>query len=145
MSLTGEKSLRALALRSGVEPSKLYKQLKSEVKVESVVSVCRAYNLTMLPVFVAAGFITEGEAQTMAVEAALQNATDRQLAEETLRRAVAGSEQPAGVEASWEPERPNVTPIGQTEDLHTTSVDWGKMAADKKTDRKSPDENLRTP
>lgn len=91
LALVGEKSLRAMAMKAGIEPSKLHRQLDSGVKVETIVQICRAYNAPMLPAFVLAGFITEDEATSIQVEAALAKATERQLVEETLRRVMNGS------------------------------------------------------
>jgi hypothetical protein len=91
LALLGEKSLRAVAINAGIEPSKLHRQLQSGVKIESIVQICRAYKVPMLPVFVLAGFITEDEANTIQVDAALAMASERQLVEETLRRVMNGS------------------------------------------------------
>ncbi|POH63606.1 MULTISPECIES: hypothetical protein [Cryobacterium] len=91
LALVGEKSLRAMAMKAGIEPSKLHRQLLSGVKVETIVQICRAYNAPMLPAFVLAGFITEDEANTIQIGAALAKATERQLVEETLRRVMSGS------------------------------------------------------
>lgn len=84
---TGAPSLRAVAFRSGIEPSTLNRQLKAEPKAGTVVAICRAYGLSVNEAFTAAGFITEDEAVVMGVDAALRQATGAELARELLRRA----------------------------------------------------------
>ncbi|WP_139344470.1 hypothetical protein [Rathayibacter sp. VKM Ac-2630] len=86
--LAGTKSLRSVALAAGMHPSTLVRQLDGEVKVGTVVAICRAYGAPILPAFVAAGFITSDEAERTSTEAALRDASDRQLAEEILRRVI---------------------------------------------------------
>lgn len=83
---TGGKSLRSIAAEVGMEQSTLSRQLSGEVKVQTVVEICRAFKLPMVEAFVAAGFITQDEAGSMEVESALRAATDRQLIMELLRR-----------------------------------------------------------
>lgn len=77
-----------MALAAGMHPSTLVRQLDGEVKVGTVVAICRAYGAPILPALVAAGFITRDEANSATVEVALVEATDRQLAEEILRRVI---------------------------------------------------------
>ena len=84
--LTDGASFRSIAERSGLEPTTLTRQLKGELKVQTVVSICRAYRGNLLRAFVAAGFITEQEADSMAALAGIVKATDTELAEEILRR-----------------------------------------------------------
>lgn len=87
LRMTGEPSVRSLALETGIEPSTLARQLGSgDAKVQTVVAICRHFNLQMLPAFVAAGYITEDEAQTI-TSFNIHSLTDRELAEEILRRA----------------------------------------------------------
>lgn len=88
LDFVGERSLRAVATRSGIEPSKLHRQVANELKVQTVVQICRAYDAPMLTAFALAGFITEQEGDSLSIEAALGRASTRQLAEELLRRAV---------------------------------------------------------
>lgn len=97
----GERSLRAVAIRSGIEPSKLHRQLSNELKVQTVVQICRAYDAPMLTAFALVGFITEEEGNSLAIDAALKQASSRQIAEEILRRSI---EDTAAEAASAEPE-----------------------------------------
>ena len=83
---TGAPSLRAVAVRSGIEPSTLSRQLKAEPKAGTVVAICRAYGLPVIEAFTAAGFITESEAAAMGMDAGLRQATGVELARELLRR-----------------------------------------------------------
>lgn len=54
--------------------------------MQTVVAICRHYQLPMLPAFVAAGYITTGEARAIS-SFDIHALTDRELAEEILRRA----------------------------------------------------------
>lgn len=83
---TGESSLYAIEQKTGMARATLARKLKGRPTVETVVAICRAYRVNFLEAFVAAGFIRDDEADTIAGEAALRSATDRQLAEEILRR-----------------------------------------------------------
>ncbi|WP_043993638.1 hypothetical protein [Leifsonia xyli] len=101
--LTNNASYRTIAQRAQIEPSTLTRQLKGELKVQAVVSITRAYGGSLLQAFVAAGFITADEASNMATLAGIEKASDRELAEEILRRVRAA-----------EHNHPNLTgPIGQ--------------------------------
>lgn len=93
LDISGQPSVRALALDIGMEPSTLARQISSgDVKVQTVVSICRHYNAPLLPSFVAAGFITPDEAAAMSGTATLASVSDRELAEEILRRATSRPE-----------------------------------------------------
>lgn len=102
--LTGEKSVRAIALRIGVAPTTIGRQIDSELRPELVVRICREYGVPVLPELVAIGFITEAEAAHTSTENALAEATDEQLALAILHRVQAGE---AG-SALTEPLDPNV-------------------------------------
>jgi hypothetical protein len=121
-SITNGASVRAMALQAGLEPSTLGRQLDGETKVQSIVAICRAYRRPILPAFIAAGYITEAEAQEMGVAAALRQATDRQLVEETLRRVSLADER-----------HPELTePI--THDVIQAALDPGDVGGDAETD-----------
>ena len=85
---TGERSLHAIERRTGIARATLTRKLKGIPPVETVVAICRAYGLSFTDVFVNAGYIRQDEADALAGEGALRQATDRQLAEEILRRAI---------------------------------------------------------
>lgn len=87
-SATGESSLGAVERRTGIARATLTRKLKGVPPIETVVAISRAYNLNFLEVFVAAGYIRADEADSIASNGALRAATDRQLAEEILRRAI---------------------------------------------------------
>ncbi|MDF2554177.1 MAG: histidine ammonia-lyase [Microbacterium sp.] len=88
LSLTNERSVRALAARSELDQSTTTRQLAgtSELKVGTVVAICRAYGLDFADVFVAVGFITEEEARRFNLGFRLSEATDAELAQEIVRR-----------------------------------------------------------
>lgn len=90
---TGEKSLRAMAEKSGLDSSVITRQLNgaSGLKVETVVAICRAYHLDMAEVFVAVGFITEDEARRFNRAFDLAAVTELELSKEMLRRVAAGT------------------------------------------------------
>lgn len=86
LDATGESSVRAVAMRAGIEPSTLIRQLKASPSLTTVRAICRSYNLPLLPAFTAAGFITEAEAASMAASAGLAHYPAVELAEELARR-----------------------------------------------------------
>lgn len=92
--VTGGDSWRAIAARSGLDPSTLSRQLAGEVKAPTIVAICRAYEAPVVPAFLAAGFILPGDIEAMGTHAALMSATDRELVGEILRRLQAGSAGP---------------------------------------------------
>jgi hypothetical protein len=154
--LAGTTSLRSVALAAGMHPSTLIRQLSGEVKVGTVVAICRAYGAPILPALVAAGFITADEANTATVDVALLEATDRQLAEEILRRVIEAEGEhpeltaPIGDDQVDEAvKRSNVRRLnvgGRLEDLTEDELAArypGRIAAD----RSDPEQNLddRTP
>lgn len=87
MEATGGDSARAWARVAGVEPSTLMRQMaRGEIKAQTLVAICRGYGIPLLRAFVAAGYITQDEADSVGVRGSLADATDRQLVEEMLRR-----------------------------------------------------------
>ena len=86
-------SMRQIALGSGIQPSKLSRQLNGEsaLSMETLRDLARAHSLDMLEVFEVAGMITRHEAQALRSENSLQRATDEQVAEEVLRRMERGA------------------------------------------------------
>lgn len=88
LAVTGEKAVRTVAAKSGIDQSTLNRQLTGEstLTIETVVALCRTFKLKFAPAFIAAGFITSTEAAEFGVEEALTHATDRQLVTEMLRR-----------------------------------------------------------
>jgi hypothetical protein len=86
---TGARSMRAIASRIGMEPSTLNRQ-KNDLPVRTLVAICRAYDLPVVPMFVKVGYITAEEASSGVIAQALENASDAELMSETLRRVQAG-------------------------------------------------------
>lgn len=86
--VTGEKSLNAIERKTGIARATLIRKLKGVPPIETVVAIVRAYGLNFADVFVNAGYIRQDEADALANENALRKVTDRQLAEEILRRAI---------------------------------------------------------
>lgn len=84
---TGENSLHAIERRTGIARATLTRKLKGIPPIETVVAIIRAYGLGFIETFVAAGYIRQDEAESIAAEGALRKASDVQLAEEILRRA----------------------------------------------------------
>lgn len=120
--ITGEKSVRAIALRIGVAPTTIGRQIESELRPELLVRICREYGIPVLPELVAIGFITESEAKFMTGANALVTATDEQLAKEILRRvqdssATSTLTEPMDVDSLSDPLPGNASNVGgQSED-----------------------------
>lgn len=88
-SIVGDDSLNVIASRADLVASTLYRNVeKGRLPPEVVVAVARAYRQPVLPGLVAAGLITQDEADLKALAAveALQSATDDELASEIMRR-----------------------------------------------------------
>lgn len=90
--LTRERSVRAIAIRAGLDESTVKRQLAgtSRLTIELVVAICRAYELDFATVFVAVGWLTEEEVATFARRFALSQLTDREISKEIIRRLDAG-------------------------------------------------------
>jgi len=90
---TQERSVRAIALRAGLDQSTLNRQLNgtTSLTVETVVAIARAYKLDFADTFVAVGFITADEARNFSRRYSLSQFDDRDLAREMLRRVNDGS------------------------------------------------------
>lgn len=86
---TGARSMRAIAARIGMEPSTLNRQ-KHDLPVRTLVAICRAFDIPVVPMFVEVGYITAEEASFGVIAQALENASDAELMSETLRRMQAG-------------------------------------------------------
>ena len=94
--LTGAKSIRAIAATTGLDNSTLTRQLtgKSTLAIETVVTICRSYALDLSEAFVAVGFITPTEAETLGRTHSLTEYTDLELAQEIVRRLEAATAGP---------------------------------------------------
>lgn len=85
---TKERSVRAIAIRAGLDQSTLNRQLNgtTSLTVETVVAIARAYNLDFAETFVAVGFITDAEARTFSRRYSLSQFADQDLTREVVRR-----------------------------------------------------------
>lgn len=88
---TGARSVRAIAQTAGIEPSTLSRQLNGTLTAETVVAICRAYDLDYADTFVAVGFITDEEANRLGARVGLSAFTDLELAREIVRRIEEGT------------------------------------------------------
>lgn len=87
LEVTGERSVRAVALQSGFDPSTLTRQVKSGIKAETVIDIARAYaHLEPVGALVKFGFLTHAEASEASGRVAIAAASDEQLAQEILNR-----------------------------------------------------------
>ncbi|MDJ1371784.1 helix-turn-helix domain-containing protein [Gulosibacter molinativorax] len=86
---TNGASTRDIAAKADVAQSTLSRQLSGSSSLDAalVVKIARAYNLSVLDALVAAGFITSEEANIPPIAAALESASDVEIAREILRRA----------------------------------------------------------
>lgn len=92
LELTGAKSIRAIAATSGLDVSTTNRQLNgtSNLAIETVVAICRAYNLDFAETFVAVGIITQKEADALGRAHSLAEYTDLELAQEIVNRLESG-------------------------------------------------------
>lgn len=89
---SGGASFREMGRVSGINHSTIRRQLTGEGDLTApvVVGIARAYNANVIAALVAAGFITGSEAAGYMTGVKLEEASDKQLAQEILRRAMAG-------------------------------------------------------
>lgn len=124
LAFTNERSVRAIALRSGYDPSTLTRQLKGGIKAETVIEIARAYELGPVASLVQFGFITEAEAYAAASDAALAAASDERLAQEILNRVRSNKASTALTEPITVPdEATNVSGMAEDEIPHIGVVD----------------------
>lgn len=146
LSLTGAKSIRAMAAQSGLESSTLNRQVNgtSGLTVETVVALCRAYSIDFGEAFVAVGFITREEADTLGRTHSLSEYTDLELAQEIVNRLEAGAASEALTDPiAFEPGTSNVIVggFGHTADpVIPENVEqvWGNAAHE---DTPEPEDN----
>ncbi|MCD4549703.1 hypothetical protein [Schaalia sp. lx-260] len=90
--VSGGTSVSAIATRAGYPASTLTRQIKrGQLSSDVVIQIARSYRTSILEGLIACGHITEDEAGLKAranIAEALEDATDRQLIEELLRRVV---------------------------------------------------------
>lgn len=90
---TQERSVRAIALRAGLDQSTLNRQLNgtTSLTVETVVAIVRAYDLDFADTFVEVGFITSDEARRFSRRFSLSDYSDQELTLEIVRRVNSGA------------------------------------------------------
>ncbi|RII98984.1 hypothetical protein [Clavibacter michiganensis] len=120
----------------GMTNTTVTRQMKGNMPVRTVVKLCRAYAIPMLDAFVAAGYITEAEADVMGRTRGLRAATERELVQEMMRRVVDGdttatSTEPVGqdiIDASarlaTDSEAVHFREPAISRDGHTLEHDW---------------------
>ena len=118
-TLTGARSLRAIATQAKLEPSTLSRQVNGDLPAETAIAIARAYGLSVVRTLVQLGYVTDAEAAEGTLEAALAQATDEQLAVEMLRRVQSGS---AG-DAITEPVTSDQIEKGRTRSVRGRSED----------------------
>jgi hypothetical protein len=83
---TDGDSGRDMARKTGIEQTKLRRNIKGRTPVATVAQLCRSYSIPFLDAFVAAGFITEAEADVIGRSRGLRHATERELVTELMQR-----------------------------------------------------------
>lgn len=131
---TGARSMRAIAQRIGMEPSTLNRQAR-DLPVRTLVAICRAYEIPVVPMFVKVGYITAEEASSGVIEQALADATDAELMAETLRRVQAGKASsaitdPVDVSALTDDADDNLDVTNEVRSSYGRAAQKGKRKAD---------------
>ena len=92
LAATQQRSIRAIAASIGMTHTTLSNHLRADVPyIETVLKVARHYDLELVPLFLAAGYITEAEAEQFRGPLSLSDISDLELSKEMLRRVAAGS------------------------------------------------------
>lgn len=97
--VTGRTSRRGIAEKSGIPPSTFVGTMRKvedglvKMPMEHIVAICRAFGTPLLPALIAAGYITQEEADDIVSgsDLDLYQLTNDQLGRETLRRLTAGN------------------------------------------------------
>lgn len=87
-----DASFREMGRITGINHSTIRRQLTGEGELTApvVVEIARAYEADVIEALIAAGFISFNDANKYAVGASLKSASDKELAQEILRRAMTG-------------------------------------------------------
>lgn len=97
--VTGRTSRRCIAEKAGIPPSTFVGTMRKvedgvkQMPMENIVEICRAFGTPLLPALVAAGYITQDEADDIVSgsDVDLYQLTNEQLGRETLRRLTVGN------------------------------------------------------
>jgi hypothetical protein len=79
-------SANQVARKLGMQQTTLSRQVRGNIPIGTVVKLCRVYSIPMLDAFVAAGYITDTEADVIGRSRGLQRASERELLAEMMRR-----------------------------------------------------------
>ncbi|MBW0294018.1 hypothetical protein ATN37_25490 [Rhodococcus sp. MH15] len=91
-SLWGDESVRSVARRSGVAPRSLANYVeRGKIPAEAVISLAIAYGANPVGALVETGYLAPEYAKQVDPMTALRGVTDEQIADEVLRRMLAGS------------------------------------------------------
>ena len=88
--LTGD-SANEVARKLGMQHTTWSRQLRGTMPIGTVVRLCRVYSIPFLDAFVAAGYITDTEAEVIGRSRGLRHATERELLAEMMRRVEDGT------------------------------------------------------
>ncbi len=135
LSATKQRSIRAIAAAVEMTHTTLSSHLRAEVpSIETVLKVARHYDLELVPLFLAAGYITDAEAEQFKGKVDLQHVSDLELSKEMLRRVAAGS----ATESITAPPSEQLIDdvLREVENAHADGrrTVWG-LAADEREDR----------
>lgn len=142
-AISGGASYRKMGSDSGIGYSTVRRQLTGEGDLTAgvVVALARAYGANVIEALKVAGFITAAEAGRPSLTDALRNATDVELAEEILRRALAGE----ATEALTGPIAPVIVgSFGHTDDPvipENAEEVWGSAAYSDTDDDPDPEDH----
>jgi hypothetical protein len=137
---TRARSVRAMAAKAGMEQTTLNRQLKGTISAETVVALCRAYDLDFADAFVAAGYITDEEANRLGARIGLAAFTDLELAREIVRRIENGDAGSALTgELPVEPSEPSPV-VHLRRDVPAQGEDDDMLAAASESTRTRPDD-----
>lgn len=93
INVTGGDSNNAVAVRAGLTPSTLLRQIKNNaVTAETVIAIARAYTGNPVRGLVDTGFITAEEADTISADDALNGISDEELIAEMSERLLSSRE-----------------------------------------------------
>ena len=132
---TDNAGARELAAKVGLTHTTISRQLtgRSALDAGLVIKLARAYDLDVLTALVAAGFITPAEAHSPALEIALREASDSDLAREILRRAEHSERM------GWNVSRLAETGDDVIRDLQPTELRAAETGTDSLYDDQNPD------
>ncbi|QPZ39735.1 hypothetical protein [Paramicrobacterium chengjingii] len=92
---TGRSSVRAIATDIGMTHTTVGNHLRDATPdIATVLKIARRFNLELVPLFLAAGYITDVEAEQFRAPTKLSEYSELELSKEMLRRVAAGTAGP---------------------------------------------------